>query len=82
MQINKSVKLNIYRANGTWYAALWVSGEFDSVDELGCADEASEAEAIDYAGLMSLSVIGPREIERVADVDQDDDDVQEDRSCY
>ena len=64
------IKINVYRSAGSWYAARWIDGEYDGCDELGCDDNASEAEAIAHAALMPLEGCtddDPREVNRVAD---------------
>jgi len=36
---------NIYTKDGEWCYALWINGEFDHSDVIGCLDEASAEEA-------------------------------------
>ncbi len=63
-----NIKINVYRDGGEWFGARWVDGEYDGCDELPCAADASEQEAIAVASLMPLNHAGPREVNRVQDV--------------
>ena len=64
------VKINVYRhvsEGGAWCFAMWVDGRFDSSDTLDCDDDATDAEAIEYARTMPLTVAGSRTVARVED---------------
>jgi len=62
-----AIKINIYRASGTWYGARWIGGEYDGCDELPVGDAATETQARTAAERMHLAVSGPRTIVRVED---------------
>lgn len=59
------IKINVYRARGAWYAAIWIDGEYDSCDTLPCDGSASEAEALACAETMQLHYDGDRAVTRV-----------------
>lgn len=61
------IKINIYRASGAWYGAIWVDGAYDSCDELPCEGSASEPEALECAETMPLACNGDRTVARVED---------------
>ena len=63
----ETAKINIDRDGGTWFAAIWVGGEYDTCVELPCDDDASDDEAEQCAMDMPLLFTGPREVCRVDD---------------
>lgn len=64
-----SIKINVFRDGSEWFGARWIDGEYDGCDSLEIADDASEAQAIEAAKTMPLSVSGERTINRVEDID-------------
>ena len=69
LAVSETVKINVYRDGGEWYAARWIGGEYDGCDTLEIDATASEAEALDAAHAMALRVGGPRDVRRVPDVE-------------
>lgn len=63
-----TIRINVYRTAGEWYAARWINDEYDGCDELSCDGDASEEEAIECAKTMPLGVAGERTVRRVDDV--------------
>lgn len=61
------IKINVYKSEGKWFGARWIDCEYDGCDALELADDASDAEAIAHAQLMTLSVQGMRTVLRVSD---------------
>ena len=43
--MSTSQQINIYRHDGEWCYAIFMSGDFDSSDTIGCANDASEDDA-------------------------------------
>lgn len=64
----RTIRINIYRDSGVWFAARWVDGEYDGCDALGCDDNATEGEACEAAMTMPLVVKGERVVCRVPDL--------------
>lgn len=64
-----SIKINVYRDGLVWFGARWIDGEYDGCDSLDISDDATEAEAIDAAREMPLTVTGERIVSRVEDID-------------
>ena len=62
-----SIKINVFRDGGEWFGARWIDGEYDGCDSLDIADDATEAEAIEAARTMPLSIDGERTVARVED---------------
>jgi len=65
----ETAKINIYQDDGTWFAAIWVGGEYDTCVELPCDGDASDEEAERCAIDMPLLCTGQREVCRVDDAE-------------
>ena len=62
-----TITINIYRAAGDWYGAIWIDGVYDSCDTLDCDPNADEQTARAVAEQMPLTALGPRTVVRVED---------------
>lgn len=64
-----TIKINIYRDGSTWFGARWIDGEYDGCDSLEVDNSATEAQAIEAAQTMPLTISGDRVVSRVDDID-------------
>jgi hypothetical protein len=59
--------INVFRNNGAWRYALYIDGDLSRLGDLGVADEATEAAAMDAACKMCVPSLGDVTVTRVAD---------------
>lgn len=64
-----TIKINIYRDGSTWFGARWIDGEYDGCDSLEIDDSATEAQAIEAAQTMPLTISGDRIVFCLDDID-------------
>lgn len=63
-----TIKINVYRDGYEWFGARWIDGEYDGCDSLEIDDSASDAEALEAAQTMPLTISGERVVSRVDDI--------------
>lgn len=61
------IEINVYRADGEWYGARWIDGEYDGCDRLDVEGGAPESAALEAARIMPLLAHGDRIVRRVSD---------------
>lgn len=62
------IKINVFRDGTEWFCARWIDGEYDGCDSLEISNDASDAEAIEAAQNLLLTVPGERNVTRVDDI--------------
>lgn len=63
-----TIKINVFRDGTEWFGARWIDGEYDGCDSLEISNDASDAEAIEAAQNLQLTVPGERNVTRVDDI--------------
>lgn len=63
-----TIKINVFRDGTEWFCARWIDGEYDGCDSLEISNDASDAEAIEAAQNLLLTVPGERNVTRVDDI--------------